>query len=194
VTGAALRSSPAVAAAGLVGLALAVVLRVRVAGAVGAQSVPAGVVFGVVLLALAAACGRWQRPTVGWRQLAWGVAGAALLCAPPLAHHLAHPGVAAPVGLLPGWAAVVTLVAIAEEVLLRGALFEALTVWRGPYLAVAVTAVAFAALHVPVYGWSVAPLDLAVGVFLGVLRVLAGSVTAPALTHTLADLADWWLR
>jgi membrane protease YdiL (CAAX protease family) len=194
VTGAALRSPRAYAAAGLVGLGLALVLRLRVAGAAGARSVPAGVVFGFALLALSAACGRWHRPTVGWRQLSWGVGGAAGLCAPPLVHHLAHPGWVAPAGLLPGWAAVVTLVAVAEEVLLRAALFEALGTWRGPYLAVAVTAVAFAALHVPVYGWSVAPLDLAVGVFLGVLRVLAGSVTAPALTHTLADLAGWWLR
>ena len=61
-------------------------------------------------------------------------------------------------------------------------------------MAIAVSAVAFALLHVPVYGWSVLPLDLAVGVALGVLRVLAGSVTAPAITHVVADLAGWWLR
>jgi membrane protease YdiL (CAAX protease family) len=193
VTAAALRSPPAVTAAGLAGLGLALVLRVRVAGAAGAHSVPAGVVFGAALLALAAALG-FPRPKLGWRQLCWGVGGAAVLCLPPLAHHLTHPGSAAPAGLLPGWAAVVTLVAVAEELLLRAALYEALMLWRGPYVAIAATALAFAALHVPLYGWSAAPLDLAVGVFLGVLRLLAGSVTAPALTHTLADLAGWWLR
>jgi membrane protease YdiL (CAAX protease family) len=193
VSVAALRSPPAVAAAGLAGLGLALVLRVRVAGAAGAHSVPAGVVFGVALLALAVAVG-FPRPVLDWRQLAWSVGGAAVLCLPPLAHHLTHPGAAAPAGQLPVWAAVVTLVAVAEELLLRAALYEALMFWRGPYVAIAVTALAFAVLHVPVYGWSAAPLDLAVGVFLGVLRLLAGSVTAPALTHALADLVGWWLR
>ena len=193
MTAAALRSPPAVTAAALAGLGLALVLRVRVAGAAGAHSVPAGVVFGVALLGLAVAVG-FARPALCWRQLCWGVGGAMVLCLPPLAHHLTYPGAVAPAGQLPAWAAVVTLVAIAEELLLRAALYEALMLWRGPHIAIAVTALAFAALHVPVYGWSAAPLDLAVGVFLGVLRLLAGSVTAPALTHALADLAGWWLR
>jgi membrane protease YdiL (CAAX protease family) len=193
VNAVALRSPPGITVAGLAGLGLALLLRVRVAGVEGAHCVPAGVVFGVAVLALAVAC-RLRRPALGWRQLAWGLGGAVVLCLPPLAHHLVHPGVTAPAGLLPRWAAVVTLVAVAEEALLRGALWEALARWCGPYTAVAVTAVAFAALHVPLYGWAVIPLDLAVGVFLGALRVVAGSVTAPALTHTLADLAGWWLR
>jgi membrane protease YdiL (CAAX protease family) len=193
VTAAALRSPPAIVAAGLVGLGLALAVRLRVAGADGGQSVPAGVVFGVAVLVLAAACG-FQRPAFGWRQLLWGVGGAMLMCLPPLARHLAHPGAAAPAGLFPVWATVVTLVAVAEELLLRGAVYEALLRWRGQYVAIAVTAAAFAVLHVPVYGWAVVPLDLAVGVFLGVLRAAAGSVTAPAVTHVLADLAGWWLR
>jgi membrane protease YdiL (CAAX protease family) len=193
VNAVALRSPPAITMAGLAGLGLALVLRVRIAGVEGAHSVPAGVVFGVAVLALAVVCGL-RRPVLGWRQLAWGLGGAAVLCLPSLVHHLTRPGTAAPAGLLPGWAAVVTLVAVAEEAVLRGALWEALARWRGPYTAIAVTAVAFAALHAPLYGWAVVPLDLAVGVFLGALRVVAGSVTAPALTHTLADLAGWWLR
>ena len=49
-------------------------------------------------------------------------------------------------------------------------------------------------LHVPLYGWGSLPLDLAVGVFLGVLRALTGSLAAPAAAHVLADLAGWWLR
>jgi membrane protease YdiL (CAAX protease family) len=178
---------------GLTGLGLALWLRVRVAGADGAHSVVAGAVFGVALFTVAAACG-FERPKRSWRQLRWGVGGAAVLCLPPLLHHIADPGVAAPVGLLPLWATVVTVVAVAEEALLRGAVYEALARWRGQHTAIAVTAVAFALLHVPVYGWTAAPLDLAVGVFLGVLRAVAGSVTAPALAHALADLASWWLR
>src|SRR5205807_247835 len=55
-------------------------------------------------------------------------------------------------------------------------------------------AVALALLHAPIHGWQVLPLDLAVGVALGVLRVVAGSVSAPALAHTFADLAGWVLR
>jgi membrane protease YdiL (CAAX protease family) len=193
VTAAALRSPVTITAAAMVGLGLALAVRVRVAGPEGAQSVPAGVVFGVALLALAAACG-FQRPQLRWRQLCWGVGGATALCLPPLIRHLAHSGPTSPVGVLPVWAAVVSVVAVAEELLLRGAMYEALLRWRGQYTAIAVTAGAFAVLHVPLYGWAVIPLDLAVGVFLGVLRALAGSVSAPALTHALADLAGWWLR
>ena len=37
-------------------------------------------------------------------------------------------------------------------------------------------------------------LDLAVGVWLGALRAVSGSVAVPAIAHTLADLAGWWLR
>ena len=55
-------------------------------------------------------------------------------------------------------------------------------------------AMAFALLHVPVYGWHVLPLDLAVGCGLGALRLLTGGVTAPAVAHVGADLAGWWLQ
>lgn len=103
---AALRSPPAVTVSGLAGLGLALVLRVRVAGAAGAHSVPAGVVFGIALLALAVAVG-FPRPAAGWRQLCWGVGGAAVLCVPAVVHHLAHPAAAAPAGALPVWAAAV---------------------------------------------------------------------------------------
>ena len=178
---------------GLFGLGLALALRLAVAGPAGAHSVVAGAVFGAVLLAVAAACG-FSRPTLNWRQLRWGIGGAAVLILPPLLHHLAEPGAVAPAGLLPVWATVVSLVAVAEEIVLRGTVYESLTHYCGPGPAILVSAVAFAVLHIPLYGWAVAPLDLAVGVFLGVLRTAAGSVTAPALTHALADLAGWWLR
>lgn len=178
---------------GLISLALALALRLAVAGPSGAHSVVAGAVFGAVLLAVAAVCGV-SRPTLNWRQLRWGVGGAAVLTLPPLLHHLAEPGAAAPTGLLPVWATVVSLVAVAEEIVLRGTVYESLTTHYGSGTAILAGAVVFAALHIPLYGWAVAPLDLAVGVFLGALRTAAGSVTAPALTHALADLAGWWLR
>jgi membrane protease YdiL (CAAX protease family) len=175
----------------LVGLALAVAVRVVVAGGQGARSVPAGVAFGLILLALAFVAG-FERPSVRPRVWVWGLAGALVLCLPPLWHRL-H-AVGATSGGFAVWASVVTLVAVAEEVLLRGALFEAVTRWHGENTAITVSAVAFALLHVPIYGWTVLPLDLAVGVALGVLRVVSRSVTAPAVTHVVADLAGWWLR
>lgn len=178
---------------GLAGLGVAVTLRVQVAGVRGASSPVAGVVFGIALLVMTAACGI-KRPRLTLRHVAWGAGTAAVLCIPPLLERIFHGGVDEPAGALPVWAAVVTLVAVAEELLLRGAVFEAVLQWRGECEAVMITAVAFALLHVPVYGWHVALLDFAVGVILGVLRVVAGSVSAPAFAHVLADLAGWWLR
>jgi membrane protease YdiL (CAAX protease family) len=189
----------ALTALGLVGLALAVTLRVRVAGVAGAASVPAGFTFGLVLVALAAAVGlRLPRPTVA--TILAGTAAAAVLCVPVVIHRLAPgPDAVADPGAWPLWAAGVTFVAVAEEALLRGALYDRLVVFvpgrtAGPAAAIAVTAVAFALLHAPVYGWRVVPLDLAVGVWLGILRHVSGSFAAPAVAHTLADLAGWWLR
>ena len=183
------------AAAGLLGLAAAVLIRVRIAGPAGPASVPAGLSFGLALMLLAAVLG--ERPSA-WRgsggAAAVGLAGAAVLCAPVIVRHLAEPGYTAPAGLAVTWAAGVTLVAIAEEALLRGAVYRLIVARHGTVPAIAVTAVAFALLHAPVYGWAVVPLDLAVGVWLGVLRHLTGSVVAPAVAHTVADLAGWWLR
>lgn len=177
----------------LAGLAAAVVLRVLIAGSAGAQSVSAGLGFGLALLLLAVATG-FERPVITWRAVGLGLAGAAVLCAVPAVHRLQAGALDLPTERFGQWAAVVTLVAVAEEVLLRGALFEQVAPGHGDTAATAVTAVAFALLHVPVYGWSVLPLDLAVGVALGVLRMLADSVTAPAVAHTMADLAGWFLR
>lgn len=177
----------------LVGLCIAVIMRVEIAGVRGASSPLAGVVFGVALLLIAGACGM-RRPELTMRHVGWGVGGAAVLCVPPLLVRVLSGGISEPAAALPVWAAVVTLVAVAEELLLRAALFEAVVRWRGERAAIVLTAVAFALLHVPIYGWHVLPLDLAVGVALGVLRVVAGSVSAPAIAHVLADLAGWFLR
>jgi len=84
-------------------------------------------------------------------------------------------------------------VAGAEEAFLRGALFDAVQRRWNVHAAVVVAAVAFAALHVPLYGWHVLPLDLAVGLVLGAARLAAGTWTAPAIAHISADLAGWWL-
>lgn len=149
--------------------------------------------FGVALLVLVAAGGVNSAPGSA-RTVLWGLGGAAVLCAVPLWHRLQVSGLDVAPHRFAVWAAVVILVALAEELLLRGALFAAVARGHGENWAIAVSAGAFAALHVPIYGWAVLPLDVAVGVVLGVLRVLAGSVTAPAIAHIGADLAGWWLR
>jgi membrane protease YdiL (CAAX protease family) len=88
---------------------------------------------------------------------------------------------------------VTILVAAGEEAILRGAMFAAVVRAAGGLAAVLVTTLAFALLHVPLYGWHVVPLDLAVGLVLGGLRVATGGVAAPAAAHAVADLATWWL-
>ena len=92
-----------------------------------------------------------------------------------------------------GWAVATAFVAGAEEAFLRGALFDAVQRWRQRGRAVVVAAIAFAALHVPLYGWHAVPLDLAVGLVLGATRLVAGTWTAPAIAHIGADLGGWWL-
>jgi membrane protease YdiL (CAAX protease family) len=182
--------------AGCAGLAGAVAIRVGVAGQDGARSPVAGLTFGAALVVLSAVLGFRLSPPRP-RGLVLGLAGGVALCLGPLIGRFAGrvgegaPAIAA--GLLP-WAAVVATVAVAEEMLLRGALFEAVESWRGSDAAVLVTSVAFAAMHVPVYGVHVVPLDFAVGAGLGALRVWSGGVAAPAVAHVVADMAGWWLR
>jgi membrane protease YdiL (CAAX protease family) len=178
------------------GLAAAVGLRLGVAGAARGTSAPAGAVFGGALLWLAAAAG-WRPGRPCSRSLLVGLGGGAALLVVPLAmHSVALPGLraAGPVGALPLWLAVVTLVAVAEEALLRGALIGVLLQQEArAEVAVLVAALAFAALHVPFYGWGAAPLDVAAGVWLGGLRLATGGFGAPALAHAVADWATWWL-
>lgn len=177
------------AAALLAGLAVAVGLRVVVGGGDVARSVPAGLVFAGCLLALSLAAR--TRVTVTRRAVALGLVGVLVVCLPVgLAQALALRPLHDATGFAP-WALAVVVVAGAEEVFLRGALFDAVP---RPWAAVAVGAVAFALLHVPMYGWGAVPLDLAVGTVLGGLRLEAGSVAAPAVTHVGADLVGWFLR
>jgi membrane protease YdiL (CAAX protease family) len=103
------------------------------------------------------------------------------------------PGLGQPDVPFLGWATITILVATAEEGILRGVLFDRLRAARGVLAAILITTTAFALIHVPVYGWHVVPLDLAVGVGLAGLRLATGSVVAPAAAHVVADLATWWL-
>jgi membrane protease YdiL (CAAX protease family) len=169
-------------------LGAAVVVRVAVAGPDGAGSLRAGLAFAGCLAVLG--LGSRAGAVVSSRALVLGAAGAVLLGLPAVATR----GIADvhPAGQFLTWAAATTLVAVTEEAVLRGALFDALDRWRGPDVAVVGAAIAFALLHVPLYGWYVVPLDLAVGLLLGALRLLTGTWTAPAVAHTGADLIGWW--
>ena len=173
----------------LVAFAAAVTVRIAVAGPAGAGSVRAGLVFAAVLIGLAAVAR--TRTAVSMRAAVAGFVGVGVLVLPVLATqgvggHLDATG-------YPTWAAVTVVVATAEEAFLRGALYDAVARSHGVDLAVVVGALAFAALHVPLYGWHVVPLDLAVGLVLGALRVWTGTWTAPAIAHAGADLVGWWL-
>jgi membrane protease YdiL (CAAX protease family) len=200
--GAPRRALPVAAYALLLALVLAVCVRRALAGLDPAGNPAAGATFAVLLAGATWLAARrwgltwtWTRPAWGWwRCLLLGAGGAAVLCAGPLLAHLRSPGGALPAAAFPAWAVVVTAVAISEEAFLRGALWRAVSDVRGPAAALAVTSVAFAVLHVPFYGPSVLPLDLAVGFLLGGLRLVSGGVAAAATAHVLADLAGWWLR
>lgn len=181
--------------AGLIGLAGAVAVRLAIAGPAGVRSEPAAVWFAVSLAAVALVTQRGARPVpVRASAVAAGLLGALALCVPAAIRYAAIGGVAASAAGYPRWALFVVVVAVAEEALLRGSLFRALDERAGLGPAIAVTSVAFGLLHVPFYGWGVLPLDIAVGVWLGALRAVTGTVAAPAIAHCVADLAGWWLR
>lgn len=193
--------SIAVPAALVVGLAVAVELRLVVGGVAVRDSASAGLVFATVLAALTVLAGRLTaskstlacKPAPPLQVILAGACGAAVLCVPVLtrpgsvAHHR-------PAGNYMTWALVVAVVAISEEAFLRGMLYRQVEQASGGVAAVIATSVCFAALHVPIYGWRAGGLDLAVGFWLGALRYVTRTWHAPAVAHVVADLAGWWLR
>ena len=154
---------------------------------------PAGVVFAVAMVALALGAGwRLGRPSLAAAGI--GIAGGAVLVAAWLTARTGAAIDLAPVnGAIAVWTPVVAFVAVAEEVVLRGVLFNAVRAWGGDWWALAATTVLFAAMHVPLYGIGALPLDLTVSLLLGGLRIVSGGVLAPAIAHVLADLAGGWL-
>ena len=78
--------------------------------------------------------------------------------------------------------------AVAEEVFFRGAAYGLIQRRGGAAVAVLVTAVGFAAIHVPLYGVAAVPIDLGAGILLGWQRWETGDWTVPAATHVAANL------
>jgi membrane protease YdiL (CAAX protease family) len=188
-------------------LALAVALGAALGGVVLLRWVTAarapgegllvGTVFGGLLLAAALAAGwgpiTFRGPTSAGISIGAGVAvGLVLVALALLIGRDQLPVLRPAVPFLP-WLAVTGLVATAEEVALRGALFDATERIGGPATAIVMTTIAFAIIHVPFYGPHVLLLDLGVGLALGGVRLLTGGVTAPAVAHLVADVATWWI-
>jgi len=78
--------------------------------------------------------------------------------------------------------------AVAEEVFFRRLVYGWLASSRGAAVAIWGSAVAFAAIHVPVYGFAVLPIDTAAGLLLGWQRWMTGGWSASGLTHVAANL------
>lgn len=179
-------------AAIVAGLAALVGLRWAATVSMVADAVTIGLVFGVGLLALVAWSG-WRPAPERWSSLVVGMAGGAILVGLAMATRASPSPTLAPPGPFGPWAGVTILVATAEELVLRGTLFDQLDRGIGVVGAALVTGVVFALMHVPLYGWQVVPLDLGVGLWLAGLRLATGGVAAPAIAHAVADLAVWWL-
>jgi membrane protease YdiL (CAAX protease family) len=157
------------------------------------SGVSIGVGFGVSLIGLAVVTG-WRPARLRASSVTMGaIGGAALVAITFITGPALVPGLGAASALGP-WAVATVLVASAEEALLRGALFDALETAAGTGAAVALTSLVFALMHVPLYGWHVVPLDLGVGIWFAGLRLASGGVGGPAIAHSIADLATWWLR
>jgi membrane protease YdiL (CAAX protease family) len=172
---------------------IATAVRVSAGAPVPAASPAGALLFSAVLLT-GTAIYRDELARTGWVGVALGVGGGAALVAVSL---VGVPAItlgprAAPATLW-WWVPLVSLVALSEELVLRGVLFSALRSEHGDIIAVVLTAALFAAIHVPLYGAGALPIDLCAGIFLGSLRVVSGGVTAPALAHVIADVATGWV-
>jgi membrane protease YdiL (CAAX protease family) len=184
----------------LIAFSCAVTLRWVVSGGQGPSSATGGLVLAGSLAVLAVAAGL-RAPDHLLVSIVAGTLAATVLVV-PAALRTVLPAVlgadlisfgSGPISAFLPWVLVAATVAVTEEAFLRGALFEVVMRVHGETVAVVVSAVAFAAMHVPLYGWHVVPLDVAVGMMLGTLRVVTGGWTAPAVAHVLADVAGWWL-
>jgi membrane protease YdiL (CAAX protease family) len=88
-----------------------------------------------------------------------------------------------------GWtgAPIGVLAAVAEEALFRRLAYGRLLRF-GAGVAIVGSALAFALLHVPLYGVAVLPVDLGAGLLLSWQRWASGTWTVPAATHAAAEL------
>jgi membrane protease YdiL (CAAX protease family) len=77
--------------------------------------------------------------------------------------------------------------AVAEEAFFRRFVYGWIAA-RSEDLAIVVAALLFAAIHIPVYGIGVLPIDFAAGLLLGWQRRESGTWLSPAVTHVVANI------
>lgn len=166
----------------LVGLgAAALVLRTRLAVLSPSDHVVAlTAIFGAILVAsmLVPAAPRRHRlhPGVVLIGGLLGVAGAAIAAGRPVPIPFA------------AWALPLSLLAaVAEEALFRRAAYAALEP-AGPVVAIGLTSLLFAFIHIPLYGVAAFPVDLGAALLFGWQRWASGTWTVPAATHAAANL------
>jgi membrane protease YdiL (CAAX protease family) len=92
-----------------------------------------------------------------------------------------------PIGSLGPAIALNSFAALAEEAFFRGFLYERLARWGVP-VAVVVSAMLFALVHLSTYGVAAMPVDLGAGLLFGWQRWASGSWLVPAGTHAFANL------
>jgi membrane protease YdiL (CAAX protease family) len=80
-----------------------------------------------------------------------------------------------------------SVAAVAEELFFRRMLFGGL-LRVGAFAAIVGSAVAFALVHVPIYGPAAIPVDLGAGLVFSWQRWASGGWAAPAATHVFANL------
>jgi membrane protease YdiL (CAAX protease family) len=173
------------------GFVASVCLRVIVGRPDVSHSAAAGLLFAGCLALLALVGG--ARLSINRKVIIYGLLGSAFLCLPAIIMRIVSGNSHIPEGSYLVWSLIVSIVAIAEEAFLRGAYYDAVARFSNQGIAIILAAIAFASLHLPLYGWHAVPLDFAVGLWLGALRYTAGSFVAPGIAHVLADLVAWWL-
>lgn len=96
-------------------------------------------------------------------------------------------GPTAPLASAPLSIALSIAAAVAEEALFRRLAYGHLRRFGVP-AAIGVTALVFAAIHVPAYGAAAFPVDLGAGLLFGWQRWASGTWTVPAATHAAANV------
>ena len=181
-----LRARPALGAGVIGGYVLLATYARQLASQIPDAVVPALVVGGVALVAVA-----WgwplERLGLGTSRPATRIMGGLAIAVVLLIPTAARVGSMA---LLPPAVAVAAIaVSIGEEVAFRGVLFAALEDAGGPAVAVVGTTALWTAAHAlshpPQFLWSVA----AAGLLLGVWRMACRDLVAPIIGHVIADLA-----
>jgi membrane protease YdiL (CAAX protease family) len=96
-------------------------------------------------------------------------------------------GPVAPVAVGAAAVSLSVLAAVAEEAFFRRFLYGGLTTFGAP-VAVILSALVFAVVHIPLYGGAVFWVDFGAGLLFGWQRWASGGWAAPASTHVVANL------